>query len=318
MSDDRTRVPGKRTRRTTLKSLGLIGATGVGLGTTQTVAAANYKWKEENIIYGQRRTDTGNYQDDYYHVFDARPKLLYHGYHEEDSGIAHTFTFSLVGHTYIGRYNRRDEMESINDDSGKQNGNWFTAEKPDGGSVEMTLGQTYPGRIGEDTDPTWTEVTQEDSDSWSKYKNEVEYHVGQDKDDETADVMAIAASTALAAATTTPGLGAAAALAWFLFKEAGDEDKTCGVEPLGNPQGYHYSFCQDSVPINIHHAELEIHAPANGETHWGRIEQGLDIPEKYLDESYYDCDNGFYWDLKLPGTMSNASLVDKGTFHADK
>jgi hypothetical protein len=300
-------------RRGALQAFGLLGAAGLGVGSTGTASAASAEWEEEYYNWGHYQLGTS---DNRYRCFEQVPKLVYHGYHDEDDYIAHTFTFSVVGHTFIAYEGHNGRMIPDRPDEYVQTGNRFTVENPDG-SEEMSLDRTYPGHVGEETDTTWTEVIEEDDESWDKYENEVESEVGESKNNNVAaDLIAIASSAILSGLTASTGVGAAAALAYWMFDSSGAK---CGEEKLRDPDGYYWNFCDGGVPINLHHVELEIHVPWDGDAHSGTINQEIDFYESKevrLDSDYYDCDNAFYWDIDLPGERSNATLLEKGTYLA--
>jgi hypothetical protein len=306
----------KSSRRNVIKGITALGISGVA---SSTVAASHsYKWREGNYINERLEYPGGNEND--YMVVEENSELLYYGTHMEDHGntIAHNFTFSLVGHSFLGNYDKEKGKSTGNPwrpYRGKrlQEGNRFVIENVDGGqqTEDVNLDLTYPGLIQEYTDDEvdWQQVIEEDSDSWDEYETEVEDEVESNGGDAAADLMAIGASAALAALSGSTGVGAAAALAYWIFDTAGGSPRVCGSHRLYDPDGYYYDFCEKGA-INIHHAEVEIQVPADGSRHQAAIKHDL----QFDDRDDYGIDNGFQYDLALPGEESDADCTRERTY----
>lgn len=311
---------GRRSALTAIASAGagFIGAGALGTASAESTTAdatgsgSTPTWEETNGSYGQYEV-TGT---DAFQCLDANVSLVYGGPHSRDDGtIAHKFAIAMFSHSFEGEKNSYQYSSVYPAAPGLvQDANQFKVENPSGSEI-MNLDHSYPGYVASDTSPNWLKVIKNGKDSLSEYEQTVKK---QTKENPTKDfavgLVTLAASSVIGAVSTITGVGTAASLAGLLFSNAGAPDSAY-VDEFSDPDGYRWNF-QGTVPINIHHVELGLKVPKDGDTHSATIEQEALVVDEDTRIEQYGSDNGFRWDLELPGEERDANLLNESSYQA--
>ena len=301
-------------RRNVLKKLGGAGVGAIAgssllqvASTTGSAESQGGRWTETNSDYGQYEVEgTGAYQ-----CLDMNASLAYGGPHSgEDGTIEHKFAIATVNHAYEGEKNSEQYSSVyVAAPSFQHKGNQFTVENPSG-DIEKSMKHSFPGYVTPDTNPDWSTVVNDGTGSLDQYRQEI-IHTTPGSDIERS---LLATASGLIIGVVREAGGIVVDLADLAF-EAGDKPNLSGASDLDDPQGMRWEF-KDLVPINMHHVELDFQVPEDGDTHTATIKQEAIVDDEDTMLDHYGVDNGFEWELELPGEESEATLKDEGTYRA--